>query len=97
MGDPETAPTASSPVPTTDPGSEPAERCPYCGQPFRDRRLRRLHCGRTHPDRLADRERAAFERAVREERTAMRRFRLQVLGGIVLLYFGFLLTYAIVA
>ncbi|WP_265110975.1 hypothetical protein [Halosolutus halophilus] len=95
-GDSDTASAASSPVPTTDRGPEPAVRCPYCGQPFRDRRLQRLHCGRVHPHRLSDRERAAFERALREERAAIRRFRLHVLGGLVLLYFVFLLTYAIV-
>ena len=75
---------------------DPAARCPYCDRPFRERRLETLHRGFDHPDRLSDRERAAFERAYLEERTAVRRVRLLALGAVVLGYFGLLFVYAIV-
>jgi hypothetical protein len=75
---------------------EPPVRCPYCDRPFRRDRYERLHRGRVHPDRLSDRERAAFERAVRAEDAAIRRFRLYLLGVLVLSYFGLAFVYAFV-
>ncbi|WP_306057247.1 DUF7410 domain-containing protein [Natronococcus wangiae] len=75
---------------------DPSVRCPYCGRPFHDRRLRTLHCGLEHPDRLSDRERAAFERAYLEEGAEIRRFRLYALGTLVLVYFAMLFLYAFV-
>ncbi|NUB91442.1 hypothetical protein HTZ84_10950 [Haloterrigena sp. SYSU A558-1] len=77
-------------------GDEPAARCPYCGRPFRERRLEALHRGFDHPDRLSDRDRAAFERAYLEERTEIRRYRLLALGAVILCYFCFLFVYALV-
>ncbi|ELZ14158.1 hypothetical protein C477_20970 [Haloterrigena salina JCM 13891] len=77
-------------------GDEPAARCPYCDRAFRERRLEALHRGYDHPDRLSDRERAAFERAYLEERPTVRRVRLLALGTVVLGYFGLLFVYAIV-
>ncbi|MFC4437101.1 MULTISPECIES: hypothetical protein [Natrialbaceae] len=77
-------------------GGEPTVRCPYCGVPFHERRLRTLHCGLEHPDRLSDRERAAFERAYLEEDAEIRRFRLYALGTLVLVYFVMLFLYAFV-
>ncbi|MGQ3412178.1 DUF7410 domain-containing protein [Natrinema sp. LN54] len=79
-----------------DRDGEPPARCPYCDRPFRRERYERLHRGLEHPDRLSDRERAAVERAAREEHTAMRRFRLYALGVLVLLYFGLLILAAFV-
>ncbi|WP_246999607.1 DUF7410 domain-containing protein [Halosolutus gelatinilyticus] len=90
------ATTRSIPA-TAVPDEAAAVRCPYCGRPFRRRRQRSLHQGIEHPDRLSDRERAAFERAAREETAALRRFRLYVLGSLILLYFLFLIVYALVA
>jgi hypothetical protein len=77
-------------------GVETAVRCPYCDQPFPERRLRTLHCGLEHPDRLSDRDRAAFERAYLEEEAEIRRFRLYALGTLVLVYFLLLFLYAVV-
>ena len=70
--------------------------CAYCGRPFADERLRALHHGQAHLDRLTDRERDAFEAAYGDEQAEIRRFRLKALGGLVLLYFGFLMVYAVV-
>ncbi|WP_235920859.1 DUF7410 domain-containing protein [Natronorubrum halalkaliphilum] len=77
-------------------GGEPAARCPYCDHPFHDERLETLHRGLEHPTRIADRERAAFERAYLEEEAAIRRFRLQALGAVLLCYFSVLFLYAVV-
>ena len=77
-------------------GDEPAACCPYCDRPFREQRFETLHRGLAHPERLSDRERAAFERAYLEEETAVRRYRLFALGAVILCYFGFLFVYAIV-
>lgn len=77
-------------------GDEPPARCPYCDRPFQRERYERLHRGLEHPDRLSDRERAAVERAVRDDYTALRRVRLYALGVLVLLYFGLLILAAFV-
>jgi len=72
------------------------DRCPYCDRPFRRARSETLHRGLEHSERLSDRERAAFDRAVREEDGEIRRFRLYALGVLVLLYFGLLILTAFV-
>ena len=77
-------------------GGEPAARCPYCHQPFHDERFETLHRGLEHPSRLSTRERAAFERAYLDEGADIRRFRLQALGTLLLVYFCMLFLYAIV-
>ncbi|MFC6717298.1 C2H2-type zinc finger protein [Natrialbaceae archaeon GCM10025810] len=71
-------------------------RCPYCDRPFRTRRLRTLHAGLEHPERLTDDQREAFESASREDDAAIRRFRVKALGMVVLSYFSFLFVYAVV-
>ncbi len=77
-------------------GSDPPTRCPYCGRPFRRTRYERLHRGRAHPERLSSRERAALERARREEDEAIRRVRLYAVGAVVVIYFGLLIVAAFV-
>jgi len=76
---------------------EDAPRCSHCGEPFPTERLRALHRGLEHPDSLDDAERAAFEDAYRGEGDDIRSFRLRALAALVALYFGFLMTYAVVA
>jgi hypothetical protein len=70
--------------------------CEYCGTPFADEDLLALHRGHDHRDALTDDERAAFESAYEGEQDEIRRFRLKALGALVLLYFGFLMVYAVV-
>ncbi|WP_436347843.1 DUF7410 domain-containing protein [Natronorubrum sp. FCH18a] len=77
-------------------GDEPAARCPYCHQPFHEARFETLHRGLEHPSELSDRERAAFERAYADEGADIRRFRLQALGALLLVYFCLLFLYAVV-
>lgn len=72
-------------------------RCPHCGRAFvtADRQL--LHEGLEHPDRLDENRRTAYEARRREERAALRRYKIRALLVLVLVYFGFLFTYAVVA
>lgn len=74
-----------------------AVRCRHCGAPFADDELLALHRGLDHPGDLSADERAAFETAYDAEQEEIRRFRLLALGVLVLLYFGLLMTYAVVA
>ncbi|MGB9963693.1 C2H2-type zinc finger protein [Halobacterium sp. CBA1126] len=82
---------------TDDTPPEDAPRCSYCGEPFPSERLRALHRGLEHYDRLDDDERAAYEDAYRAEGEDLRSFRLRALAVLVALYFGFLMLYAVVA
>lgn len=72
-----------------------APRCSYCGTPFPAERLRDLHRGIEHYDRLDDAEREAYEDAYLAEGEDLRSFRLRALGALVVLYFGFLMSYAV--
>ena len=80
---------------TTAPDDAP--RCSHCGEAFPSERLRALHRGLEHYDSLDDDERDAFEDAYRDEGEDLRSFRLRALAVLVALYFGFLMTYAVVA
>jgi hypothetical protein len=86
-------------TPETEPADDPADapRCPYCGDPFPTERLRDLHRGLNHYEDLDDSERDAYAAAYRSESEDLQSFRLRALAALVLLYFGFLMTYAVVA
>jgi hypothetical protein len=70
--------------------------CDRCGQPFARETHLALHRGLDHAASLSDEERRAYETAHDEEVEDLRRFRLLALAALVALYFGFLLTYAVV-
>jgi hypothetical protein len=72
-----------------------AHVCDRCDRPFVNETQLALHRGLDHDDLSAD-ERAAFEAAREEEVADLRRFRLLALAALVFLYFGFLMTYAVV-
>jgi len=76
---------------------ESSRSCRVCGRTFPEPRLLALHRGVRHPDTLTDAELSAYREAYREEESALQSFRLRALGGLVLLYFGFLFLYATVA
>lgn len=83
-------------VETDVPPGAPVHACERCGRPFaREERLV-LHRGLAHYGDLTDAERDAFAAAYDDERADIHRFRIVALGGLVLLYFGFLLAYALV-
>ena len=77
------------------PGAEPAT-CEHCGQPFAEESYLALHRGLAHEDALTPAEREAFEAARDTENDALGKFRLKALGLLVALYFGLLMTYAVV-
>ena len=83
--------------PTTVPTAASPEVCPYCGLELPEERQFRLHLGLEHYGRLTETEREEFRAAYRAEADALDRFRIIALGGLVLLYFGFLLVYALLA
>lgn len=73
-----------------------AYHCPHCETVEATERLLALHKGQAHPERLNEREQAAYEAAYQSEQERIRLGRLAALGALVLLYFGLLLTYAFV-
>ncbi|GAB3025174.1 DUF7410 domain-containing protein [Natronobiforma cellulositropha] len=94
-------PAASGPLePSTTDYSTTRERanctCRYCGRPFSDERYLALHRGLEHPERLGAGEWEAYEVAVAADAQALRRYKLYALCVIVVVYFGFVLTYAAV-
>lgn len=70
--------------------------CDYCGRPFAREEFLALHRGQAHADRLTETERAAFRSAYEDEQEEIRLFRLKALGAVILVYFGFLIVYAVV-
>lgn len=81
---------------TAVPSDAAAVACPYCDRPFPEERLRTLHLGLSHPDRIDASEREAFEAAHGAEDAELRRFRLLALAAVVATYFGLLFVYAVV-
>ena len=83
-------------VETDVPPGAPVHACERCGRPFAHEEHLVLHRGLAHYGDLTDAERDAFTAAYDDERADIHRFRIVALGGLVLLYFGFLLAYALV-
>lgn len=71
--------------------------CPYCGRPFPEGRILTLHKGSSHAEELSETEWAAVREAREQETEDLRTFKLLALAALVVLYFGFLITYAILA
>jgi hypothetical protein len=84
--DPWTAPTAGA----------SANRCPYCGRPFRGARYRALHVGDAHSERWTAAQRDAYEDARDAESDALFVLQLKLLAALVALYFGLFVAYAAV-
>jgi hypothetical protein len=78
------------------PGDRPVHRCKRCDTPFATAEDRALHRGLAHEGTLTADERAAFAAAREREERALRRFRLQALGAVIVLYFLLLTVYALV-
>lgn len=95
----DTTQTDASPEPDATGTDVPpdAPRCSYCGDAFPTERLRDLHRGLEHYAELGESAREAYEDAYVSEGEDLRSFRLRALAVLVLLYFGFLMTYAVVA
>ena len=71
--------------------------CPYCGFELTDETQYRLHSGLEHYGSLSDDEREQFKESYTDEESTLNRFRIIALGGLVALYFGFLIVYAVLA
>lgn len=72
-----------------------SNHCQYCNRPFADDELLALHWGVAHSDRLDREEQEAYEVALEVEARELRRYQLKSLAGVVLLYFGLLIAYAV--
>jgi hypothetical protein len=83
-------------VETAVPPDAPVHRCAYCDRPFAAESFLVLHRGLAHADVLSAAEREVFESAYADEEADLGRFRIVALGLLVLLYFGFLFTFAVV-
>ena len=70
--------------------------CEYCGRPFVREEYLALHYGVDHDSPLDDERQAAFEAAREAEEATLRQFRLKALLALVLVYFGFLMLWAVV-
>jgi hypothetical protein len=88
-------PSARETVSWDLPAGAPAHECERCGRPFADPDFLALHRGLAHWTDLSEPERETYWSAVETERADLRRFRIVALGGLVVLYFGFLILYAV--
>jgi hypothetical protein len=91
-----TAPDTDTDTDTHVPPDATAHVCERCGRPFADEGYLALHRGLAHADDLSTAELEAFRDARDREEADLQRFRLIALGALVVLYFGFLMTYAVV-
>jgi hypothetical protein len=82
-------------VESTVPGDRAAHRCPYCDRPFATEDRVTLHVGLTHYDVCSDAEAEAFEDAYVAETDAIKRYRLKAAAVLIVVYFGFLMVYAV--
>ena len=90
-GDPAADDTGSS----RDAPEDGSPTCGYCGRSFAREEYRDLHLGVEHGAAMTDAERVAFSEAREAEERALRLFRYKVLGLLVVVYFLFLMAYAL--
>jgi len=69
--------------------------CPYCDREFARADYRDLHLGLEHADALSPAERSAYETARDAEEEALTLFRYKAVGLLIVIYFGFLMLYAV--
>lgn len=70
--------------------------CERCGRPFAREEYLALHYGVDHAEAMDEDQRAAYEAALDAEDGELRKFRLKALLALVVVYFGFLLLWAVV-
>lgn len=87
--------TPVGPDDTSGDGADGPFDCPYCDRRFARADWLALHEGLDHGEALSPDERAAYEAAREAEVERLRLFRYKALGALVLLYFGFVLLYAV--
>ncbi|WP_089670518.1 DUF7410 domain-containing protein [Halobacterium jilantaiense] len=86
------SPRVKTSVPDTE---SPAHRCPYCSRPFPASERLALHKGLQHHEDIEDAEEDAFESAYLAEEDDLQTYRLKALAALILVYFGFLIVYAL--
>jgi hypothetical protein len=76
---------------------EPPFVCSRCARPFVHEEWLELHRGVIHEDDLTTEEREAFTDAYETEEHELRLFRLKALIALIVIYFGFIMSYSIFA
>ncbi len=90
--------TATRTQPETDvPANATPIVCEHCGFELTDEKQYRLHLGLEHYGQLSEADRQTFRETYHEEEADLNRFRIIALGALVMLYFGFLIVYALLA
>jgi hypothetical protein len=84
----------TDPIPTVVPEDAVAATCPYCDRPFPSDRLRSLHLGERHGERLTDGQRSAYEDAEDQEVDDLFVYHLKVVSLIVVVVMGLSYVYA---
>jgi len=95
--DSQAEPATATQLPTRVPDDAEPQICPYCGFALPTVDQYRLHLGLAHYEQLNEADQQAFREAYQQEEESLTRFRIIALGGLVGLYFGFLLIYAVLA
>lgn len=95
--DSQAEPATATQLPTRVPDEDEPQVCPYCGFALPAVDQYRLHLGLAHYGQLDEADQQAFRDAYQQEEESLTRFRIIALGGLVGLYFGFLLIYAVLA
>ncbi|ERH07907.1 MAG: hypothetical protein J07HN4v3_00271 [Halonotius sp. J07HN4] len=95
--EPTVATATATQLPTRVPDDAESQVCPYCGFALPAGDQYRLHLGLAHYGQLDETDQQAFREAYSDEAESLTRFRIIALGGLVGLYFGFLLIYAVLA
>jgi hypothetical protein len=75
------------------PDGAPTAECPYCGQPFKSRRLWALHLGERHPGECTVAEGDAVGDATDEELDDLCIFHIKVVATLALLCAALVLAY----
>jgi|GEM_PF-1085406 len=78
------------------PVDAPQYECRHCDRVFARERHRDLHRGQAHPNRVGETAAAAYRSAAESEWESLVRYRYVALGTLVVLYFGFLVAFAVV-
>jgi hypothetical protein len=95
--EPAAATATATQLPTRVPDDAEPQVCPYCGFALPAGDQYHLHLGLAHYGQLDESNQQAFREAYSNEAESLTRFRIIALGGLVGLYFGFLLIYAVLA
>ena|GEM_PF-2652244 len=71
-------------------------RCAHCARSFVDAERRLAHTALRHPETVDAETIAAYRTLYRREQQQLRRLRLELIGGVVAVYFAVFVLYTVV-